>query len=66
MNYFIRYLDHITTDPSLKSDWIGKWTPKNGFSSRGGSERDTTGILLWSQPFVIKVRNDFLKLYANF
>lgn len=25
-----------------------------GFSWRGGSERDTTGILMWSEPFIVK------------
>ncbi len=34
-------------------DWMGdEEEPLVGFSWRGGFERDTTGILLWSQPFI--------------
>ena len=34
-------------------DWIGGETEAlEGFSWRGGSERDTTGILMWSKPYV--------------
>jgi len=33
-------------------DWLGDdESPLEGFSWRGGSERETTGILLWSEPF---------------
>jgi atlastin len=31
--------------------------PLTGFHWRGGSDRDTTGILMWSEPFILK-RND--------
>ena len=35
------------------ADWIGGETEAlEGFSWRGGSERDTTGILLWSKPCI--------------
>lgn len=34
-------------------DWMGSEDePLEGFSWRGGSERDTTGILIWSEVFV--------------
>ncbi|XP_067130951.1 atlastin-2 isoform X1 [Centruroides vittatus] len=34
-------------------DWMGEEnSPLTGFSWRGGAERDTTGILLWSEPFI--------------
>ena len=34
-------------------DWMGdEEEPLVGFSWRGGFERDTTGILMWSQPFI--------------
>lgn len=33
-------------------EWLGgEDDPLEGFSWRGGSERDTTGILMWSQIF---------------
>ncbi|CAG2113126.1 unnamed protein product, partial [Medioppia subpectinata] len=56
LNIFLRYLQSGcgTTD-----DWLGSTdTPLKGFSWRGGSERDTTGILMWSEPFVIKLADD--------
>jgi len=35
------------------NEWIGREDePLTGFSWRGGIERDTTGILMWSKPFV--------------
>ena len=38
-----------------KEDWIGSDDePLTGFHWRGGSERDTTGILMWSEPFLLK------------
>lgn len=34
-------------------DWLGSPdAPLEGFSWRGGSERDTTGILMWSEVFL--------------
>lgn len=34
-------------------DWMGdEEEPLVGFSWRGGFERDTTGILMWSHPFL--------------
>ena len=38
-----------------RSDWLGDSKETlEGFHWRGGSERDTTGILLWSKPFIVK------------
>lgn len=35
-------------------DWVGgEEEPLVGFSWRGGIERDTTGILMWSEPFIV-------------
>ena len=35
------------------SNWMGgEDEPLTGFSWRGGSERETTGILMWSKPFI--------------
>ncbi|XP_026479238.1 LOW QUALITY PROTEIN: atlastin-like [Ctenocephalides felis] len=39
-------------------DWLGaEDAPLSGFSWRGGSERDTTGILMWSEPFLHESAN---------
>lgn len=36
-----------------KGDWLGPQdVPLAGFSWRGGSERDTTGILMWSEIYL--------------
>lgn len=52
LNFLLRYL----ADGS--EEWLDgpkKDSPLKGFSWRGGSERDTTGILMWSEPFLIKL-----------
>lgn len=37
----------------LAGDWLGKEDqPLEGFHWRGGGERDTTGIHLWSEPIL--------------
>ena len=33
----------------------GEEEPLGGFSWRGGIERDTVGILMWSQPFLVTI-----------
>ncbi|KFM70854.1 Atlastin, partial [Stegodyphus mimosarum] len=49
LNFMLRYLE-----AKGNPDWLGKEDePLKGFSWRGGSERDTTGILLWSEVFNI-------------
>lgn len=35
-------------------DWVGDYNePLTGFSWRGGSERETTGIQIWSEVFLV-------------
>ncbi|XP_048504895.1 atlastin [Athalia rosae] len=52
LDFFLRYMN---TRYNLKTEtdaWLGSdEDPLDGFSWRGGSERDTTGILMWSQVF---------------
>lgn len=44
-------LQYVNYRPS--KDWLGDENePLSGFSWRGGSERDTTGILMWSEVFL--------------
>ena len=39
-------------------DWLGDdQAPLEGFPWRGGTERETSGILMWSEPFEIKLPN---------
>ena len=50
LDFFLRYLN-----AKGHHDWLGDdESPLEGFSWRGGSERETTGILLWSEPFLCK------------
>jgi len=50
LDFFIRYLRS-----GGSPDWLGADdSPLEGFSWRGGAERDTTGILLWSQVYKVK------------
>ncbi|XP_039248263.2 atlastin-2-like [Styela clava] len=47
LNFFLRYLQS-----NGDVEWMGQEdTELSGFSWRGGSERDTTGILMWSEVF---------------
>ncbi|OUC41380.1 guanylate-binding protein, partial [Trichinella nativa] len=42
--------------PLQNSDWLGdRDSTLEGFSWRGGAERDTSGLLLWSKPFIIEL-----------
>ncbi|XP_048486326.1 atlastin [Plutella xylostella] len=52
LDFFLRYLHHTYTLGKSGGDWLGSEDdPLQGFAWRGGSERETTGLLLWSQPF---------------
>ncbi|XP_063231585.1 atlastin isoform X2 [Bacillus rossius redtenbacheri] len=51
LDFFLRYMNCQGAP-----NWIGDDdTPLEGFSWRGGSERDTTGILIWSEVFLTKL-----------
>nr|CAB3224320.1 atlastin-2 [Phallusia mammillata] len=50
LNFMLRYLS-----AEGKENWIGNGEDVlTGFSWRGGSDRDTTGIMMWSKVFKIK------------
>lgn len=58
LNFFLRYLYHISENDNPSADWLGGSDQElKGFSWRGGSKPETTGILVWSDPIIIK-RND--------
>ncbi|XP_023944595.1 atlastin [Bicyclus anynana] len=51
LDFFLRYMQH-KYNLGGSGEWMGAENePLSGFSWRGGSERDTAGLLLWSQPF---------------
>ncbi|XP_018917432.1 atlastin isoform X2 [Bemisia tabaci] len=60
LDFFLRYMKYTYESEAAVygSDWMGASdTPLEGFSWRGGSERDTTGILMWSEVFITTLQN---------
>ncbi|XP_048486176.1 atlastin isoform X2 [Plutella xylostella] len=57
LDFFLRYMQHKYGSGG-GGDWLGSEdAPLRGFSWRGGSERDTTGILMWSEVFKTTLEN---------
>lgn len=42
---------------SQDDGWLHSAQTLNGFSWRGGADRDTSGIIVWSEPFLVTNRN---------
>ncbi|XP_063627799.1 atlastin-like isoform X1 [Cydia splendana] len=58
LDFFLRYMHHKYGSGGGGGDWLGAPDePLQGFSWRGGSERDTTGILMWSEIFKATLDN---------
>ncbi|XP_076026805.1 atlastin-2 isoform X2 [Genypterus blacodes] len=50
LDFMLRYMYH-----QASSSWVGdEDEPLTGFTWRGGCERETTGILAWSEVFVVE------------
>lgn len=55
LNFFLRFLQ---SNDRVADAWIGgEQEALEGFSWRGGSERDTSGILVWKEPFFVQLAN---------
>jgi len=56
LNFFLRYL---RAQNANKAKWISGSDENylSGFEWRGGSERHTVGIWMWSEPFIIKSKS---------
>lgn len=59
MESFLFNLLQFCSNPYLLLQKSGKWLggsdePLTGFTWRGGCERETTGILAWSEVFVVE------------
>uniref|UniRef100_A0A182YAR7 Uncharacterized protein n=1 Tax=Anopheles stephensi TaxID=30069 RepID=A0A182YAR7_ANOST len=53
LDFFLRYMYAKYVHHQSVLEWLGDESePLSGFSWRGGSERDTTGILMWSDIFL--------------
>ncbi|OQV18091.1 Atlastin [Hypsibius exemplaris] len=61
LDFMLRYLrasDHLQPAEIHQGAWLGSDSQTlTGFHWRGGSDRDTTGILLWNEPFFRKLPN---------
>ncbi|RDD47484.1 Atlastin-1 [Trichoplax sp. H2] len=54
LDFFLRYLER--NNDKTTDDWLGKDDEVlTGFPWRGGSQRETTGILLWDKPFLCEL-----------
>ncbi|XP_011496218.1 PREDICTED: atlastin isoform X2 [Ceratosolen solmsi marchali] len=52
LDFFLRFMNSRYIEKNNSDEWLGGETdPLSGFSWRGGSERDTIGILMWSKVF---------------
>lgn len=58
LSWFLRYLDHLKESDDVPGE--GHWYEQfdslghDGFSWRGGAERNTTGIWMWSEPHFVQ------------
>ncbi len=60
LDFFLRYLGR-----GSRADWFGSEDePLTGFHWKGGSERDTTGILMWSEPFITRRNNEEVEILS--
>jgi len=61
LSLFVRYLTDLSKyEENNDIKWYNKFSSigqDSGFHWRGGSERDTTGIWMWSHPFCLKRDN---------
>ena len=57
LSWFLRFLDHVKDSPTNRpeSDWYNTFQSvgNDGFEWKAGAERNTTGIWMWSEPFVM-------------
>lgn len=51
LDFFLRYMNAQSS-----GEWLGDDnSPLEGFPWRGGADRDTTGILVWSEPYIVQI-----------
>lgn len=54
LGFFLRYLEtqQLQSNFTMEFEWLSENDKIQGFQWRGGSDRVTTGIQIWSKPFV--------------
>jgi atlastin len=62
LNFFLRYLNSYNNTNKRNDeqyDWMGnEEEPLTGFNWQSGTQRDTTGIWMWSEPFLFNQANE--------
>ncbi|PAV88450.1 hypothetical protein WR25_06024 [Diploscapter pachys] len=54
-NFFVTYLEHL--HKGGKGKWFDETTVLDKFNWRGGADRDTNGIFIWSVPYILEDQN---------
>uniref|UniRef100_A0A8C2XM07 Atlastin GTPase 2 n=1 Tax=Cyclopterus lumpus TaxID=8103 RepID=A0A8C2XM07_CYCLU len=55
LDFMLRFMYKQVTSAHSSDSWVGgEEEPLTGFTWRGGCERETTGILAWSEVFVVE------------
>jgi hypothetical protein len=54
MNFFLQYLDYKSRNGHQHGIWIHDVEKNSGFQFKSGTIRETKGINIWSEPFIVK------------
>ena len=55
LNFLVTYLEHL--HKGGKGKWFDETTVLDKFNWRGGADRDTNGIFIWSVPYMLEDQN---------
>ncbi|PAV61022.1 hypothetical protein WR25_04384 [Diploscapter pachys] len=55
LNFFVTYLEYL--HKGGKGEWFDETTVLDKFNWRGGADRDTNGIFIWSVPYMLEDQN---------
>ncbi|PAV68669.1 hypothetical protein WR25_18742 [Diploscapter pachys] len=55
LNFLVTYLEHL--QKGGKGEWFDETTVLDKFNWRGGADRDTNGIFIWSVPYILEDQN---------
>ena len=63
LNFFVTYLEWLENGGEGK--WFDATTSLDKFKWRGGTNRDTSGVYIWSHPYLLKNEDDEEVSYRN-
>ena len=55
LNFLVTYLEHL--QKGGEGEWFDETTVLDKFNWRGGADRDTNGIFIWSTPYMLEDQN---------